>query len=494
VAPFDGIPEAVTGQTPPSTSTAGSTTNTISLSWTADPNATGYKVYRGSSPGGENLYYTNNGQSNTTFIDTGVAGTTGIPLIVATAQGTTFSPNAQRLGGLYLGTPTATGLSIDANGDLSTNGAVNLNGVTTIQTLNAIGLGVAGASILQGNVNITGNNSLTVGGASTFGGAATFSNNLTLNGTNPQINVTGSNTLTLNGANSTGDIQFFSNVNTLSSTGNLTLAGNITDNATSANTFAGVINDTNTGTSALSGVLSVGTGIVNTGITVPQFIIGSAAGSSQTLLSFNTGGVSNTERIRADSSGDLVLDGSGGGGMYLNYDSGTGGTNFGNGASGVVAHIDGSGNAGFNGDTTISGAGNALYLNNGGQHYIDFGTGGVSSPLVGTGYKLILYDGGSLASEYGMGIASSTFWNNIPNTAVYQWNGSGNQLATLDGTTGNFQTIGSVTAPTLVATSATSAALLLTGANSGITFAAHNQQPLAAPTENSSSCQMPVVE
>ena len=52
---------------------------TVNLSWTAIPNATGYKIYRGSAAGGEQYLGT---ASSTTYSDTGAATTTAQPPMV----------------------------------------------------------------------------------------------------------------------------------------------------------------------------------------------------------------------------------------------------------------------------------------------------------------------------------------------------------------------------------------------------------------------------
>ncbi|HLK15384.1 MAG TPA: DUF6531 domain-containing protein, partial [Fimbriimonadaceae bacterium] len=59
------ISEAVTGPT-----------GSVALAWHAVPGATSYRVYRGTSSGGENTYYTT---TNTSYTDTGSTGTSGTP-------------------------------------------------------------------------------------------------------------------------------------------------------------------------------------------------------------------------------------------------------------------------------------------------------------------------------------------------------------------------------------------------------------------------------
>jgi RHS repeat-associated protein len=51
-------------------------TGSVSLTWTPIPGATSYKIYRGTTSGGENTYYTN---PTASFTDTGGAGTSGSP-------------------------------------------------------------------------------------------------------------------------------------------------------------------------------------------------------------------------------------------------------------------------------------------------------------------------------------------------------------------------------------------------------------------------------
>lgn len=50
--------------------------NTVTLTWTAVPGATSYRIYRGTANGAESKFFTSSG---TTFTDTGAAGTAGLP-------------------------------------------------------------------------------------------------------------------------------------------------------------------------------------------------------------------------------------------------------------------------------------------------------------------------------------------------------------------------------------------------------------------------------
>jgi hypothetical protein len=58
-------------------------TGSVALSWNAVPGATGYRVYRGTASGGQNVFYTSGA---TSFTDTGAAGTAGSPPATGTAK------------------------------------------------------------------------------------------------------------------------------------------------------------------------------------------------------------------------------------------------------------------------------------------------------------------------------------------------------------------------------------------------------------------------
>lgn len=65
------------------------TTSSNTISWAAVPGATGYKVYRGTAAGGENVQYSVAGGGTTSFLDTGAAGTAATP---AASNTTAFQP------------------------------------------------------------------------------------------------------------------------------------------------------------------------------------------------------------------------------------------------------------------------------------------------------------------------------------------------------------------------------------------------------------------
>lgn len=64
----------------------GTSTNTVTINWTAVAGASGYKVYRGTSAGGEAVFFTVATGSTVTYTDTGTAGTAGSPPTTNTAS------------------------------------------------------------------------------------------------------------------------------------------------------------------------------------------------------------------------------------------------------------------------------------------------------------------------------------------------------------------------------------------------------------------------
>ncbi len=93
---------------------ATTTTNTISLSWTAVTNATSYRVYKGTTSGGENQYFT---VTTNAFTDTGAAGTTAIPPTTSTAFNSTLSTtgNSQITLGNTAGSASVAQLDVAGN-------------------------------------------------------------------------------------------------------------------------------------------------------------------------------------------------------------------------------------------------------------------------------------------------------------------------------------------------------------------------------------------
>lgn len=77
VTTFTDTGAANTAGTVPASNTAVSSTNTNTITWGAVTGATGYRVYRGTAAGGENVYYAPG--NVTTYTDTGAASTAGSP-------------------------------------------------------------------------------------------------------------------------------------------------------------------------------------------------------------------------------------------------------------------------------------------------------------------------------------------------------------------------------------------------------------------------------
>lgn len=68
------------------TQTIVTTTNSVVLTWSAVTGATGYKIYRGATAGGESALITTVGSGATvTYTDTGTAGTAGVPSVINNA-------------------------------------------------------------------------------------------------------------------------------------------------------------------------------------------------------------------------------------------------------------------------------------------------------------------------------------------------------------------------------------------------------------------------
>ncbi len=74
VTALNGLGETI-GSNEQSVTTTG-TTSSNTISWAAVPGATSYRIYRGTTAGGESTYYTA-AASATSFLDTGAAGTGG---------------------------------------------------------------------------------------------------------------------------------------------------------------------------------------------------------------------------------------------------------------------------------------------------------------------------------------------------------------------------------------------------------------------------------
>src|SRR6185295_16612756 len=76
------MPGAVETLASPETFAVVTANGAVDLAWYPVPFATGYRVYRGTTPGGENQYFA---ASGTSFTDTGAAGTAGSPPVTSAA-------------------------------------------------------------------------------------------------------------------------------------------------------------------------------------------------------------------------------------------------------------------------------------------------------------------------------------------------------------------------------------------------------------------------
>src|SRR5690348_11651968 len=68
------------------------TTSSNTIRWAAVAGATGYRVYRGTASGSENVYYTVSSGTTLSLVDTGAAATSGSPPTVNTAIAVNGNP------------------------------------------------------------------------------------------------------------------------------------------------------------------------------------------------------------------------------------------------------------------------------------------------------------------------------------------------------------------------------------------------------------------
>ncbi len=144
------------GESGPSSEVSASittSTGSVNLSWSSVTGATGYRVYRGSSSGGENTYYTITGGGTTTYTDTGSTGTGGI------AGGGTNGNSSTRSAEIAIGTPTNITFAIAANGNVATEGNITSNGSAKVTGSVSANGGLVYGGSLQGSGNGTLNGS-----------------------------------------------------------------------------------------------------------------------------------------------------------------------------------------------------------------------------------------------------------------------------------------------------------------------------------------------
>jgi hypothetical protein len=181
--------------------------------------------------------------------------------------------------------------------------------------------------------------------------------------------------------------------------------------------------------------------------------IGTLAGTTNVWHLFYGSDTTTSGRLRATTGGNVHLDSSGSGILYLNYYTGSGGVYFGNGATGANAYVTAAG--AFTG-TNFSGAGTGLT-----GTATSFTAGSAinatsADALSGVALSRIVYgDGARGRSVVKTGLSANTlgeenssgfyFGNNttgMPTTDWWNWNGTiGNSWGTTDGY--GFQTAGS---------------------------------------------------
>ncbi len=116
--------------TEPSSNSATTNTNTVSLSWGSYSGATSYKVYRGTYSGGENTYYST---TSTSFTDTGATGTSGTPPTSAIITTNPNGANSTRIAGVEFGNSNGSsiGLTIAASGAITSSSSATFTGNIT---------------------------------------------------------------------------------------------------------------------------------------------------------------------------------------------------------------------------------------------------------------------------------------------------------------------------------------------------------------------------
>lgn len=157
------------------------------------------------------------------------------------------------------------------------------------------------------------------------------------------------------------------------------------------------------GISNPSAALHVKYAAANSSATSPVLIVDNPTGGSQTAISFRINNAA-VGSIRSDSSGNIILSGTGAGATYLGYDGGTGGVLFGNGASGTVGSVTAAGV--LNVQTSISVGGTGVITQGGNDVYANVRVLRSQSTLAdgmyinygGSGGSAKIYDGGTTNS------------------------------------------------------------------------------------------------
>jgi hypothetical protein len=242
----------------------------VTLSWAAVNGATKYYVYRGTTSGGENVYYTTKTNS---YIDTGATSTSGTPPSIASAYRDEFTST-----GNYL--------------NQSTTILTSTNSTTGFQVQNASGSAVVTADTL--------NNQLLLGQAGALSGVLSFANNANSYLTTLQVTApSGSNAvLTLPGYSGVICLSTSTNCgSTSASSGNFINGGN-----TFGSTAVLGTNDNN------------GLNIVTNGTAVAKFSASGAAAfenSSNSTSAFQVQNASGATVLNVDTTNAAIaVDGS----------------------------------------------------------------------------------------------------------------------------------------------------------------------------------------
>jgi len=171
----DSTADVSLGAAQPTINNARLNTNTSTVSWSAYGGASSYRIYRGTSSGGENTYLTT---ASTSLVDTGSAGTAGTPI----------EPVTGRVG-IGVSNPA---YKLDVAGNVNTAGAYVSNGMLGVSLTCASGSTFSGLTVTGGIITNTGSCvGLSGGGGS---GSTTLQSAYDTSGvTIPQIQLSSSN-------------------------------------------------------------------------------------------------------------------------------------------------------------------------------------------------------------------------------------------------------------------------------------------------------------
>ena len=167
-----GNQTAASAESNPGGTVSSGSVGSVTVSWTAVPGASSYRVYQGTSSNGENVYYTT---TLTTFIATGTGTTAAAPPTTNSAFVNKFLAN----GNAWLQGTLNIGLSATTPAPLSVSGGVGGNAAAIVNQTNSGDIFTASSS-----------------GTTRF----TISNvgNVTFNSTTPVITFSGTGTLAFN--------------------------------------------------------------------------------------------------------------------------------------------------------------------------------------------------------------------------------------------------------------------------------------------------------